>query len=883
MRHTLGNGLTVILEEQHHAPVVAIQVWVEAGSADERSDEAGLAHLHEHMLFKGTARRGLGEIAKQVEARGGEINAWTSFDQTVYHVVLASSFFEDGLDILADAIQNPSFDPAELEREIEVVVEEIRRSEDIPARRLSRALFETAYRRHPYRLQVIGSPESVRSFDRARMLSFFREHYRPEQTVLSIVGDFQMADALARVERLFGERWRPQRDPAMRPPSAREVEPRQFEPRMALKREEVKEAHLTVAFHIPAISSPELPALDLLAIVLGQGEGARLRLGLELSREVASESYAYAYTPKDPGLFVTGATATAEQTAQALEALGFELARLVSKGVAEEELATAKALVEADQLHARETVQGVARQLGFYESSAGGVEQLERYLAAVAAATTEQLARAAKRYLTLENLTLAALLPLEISQSDAALLQALKSGFEAGSASAEAPVSGAPQRAEERPIPAAAPSRAARSMGRGEIESARLSNGVTVLVKREEGLPLFAVRAAYPGGLRNETDENNGINYLLSRLMTRATSSLSAAALAKEVDAMAGSLGGSAGRNSLGLHGEFRALHFDRAMELFAECLLTPSLADEDLGRERELLLQELHARDDNPASATFDLFSRTLFTRHPYRLDPLGSRASVAALDAAKIRALQSTYQDPSELTLTIVGKVEPDAAFARAERLFGGVPGARAAVPAVEQEPPQRQRRVGKRSLEKAQVHLVMGFPGLTLRSPERYSLDLLTSVLSGQGGRLFFELRDRRSLAYSVSAFSVEGIDPGYVGVYIGTSPEKLQEAIAGIEEQLERVTREELGQEELERARRYLLGTHAIGLQKKSARAALIAYDSLYGLGPANYLDYEAHLAEVTGASIKRVARELFSPERLTLAALGPESALCCLGE
>src|SRR5438309_2755118 len=153
----LPNGLTLLVEENHAAPVVAIQVWMRVGSADERADQAGLAHLHEHMLFKGTARRGPGEIARTIEAAGGEINAWTSFDQTVYHVVVASQFTAQGLDVLADAITQAAFDPEELSGEIEVVCEEIKRSQYSPARKLSKELFAAAYERHPYGQPVIGT------------------------------------------------------------------------------------------------------------------------------------------------------------------------------------------------------------------------------------------------------------------------------------------------------------------------------------------------------------------------------------------------------------------------------------------------------------------------------------------------------------------------------------------------------------------------------------------------------------------------------------------------------------------------------------------------------------------------------------------------------
>src|SRR5256886_5507889 len=203
LRHRLPNGLTVLVEENHAAPVAGIQVWVRVGSADELPGEAGLAHLHEHMLFKGTARRGPGEIARNIEGCGGEINAWTSFDQTVYHVVVASQFLAQGLDVLADAITSAAFDPDELRREIEVVCEEIKRSLDSPTRKLSKELFATAFTRHPYGRPVIGSEESVRSFTREGILRFYRRWYRPENAVVIVVGDVQEADAVEQARKLF--------------------------------------------------------------------------------------------------------------------------------------------------------------------------------------------------------------------------------------------------------------------------------------------------------------------------------------------------------------------------------------------------------------------------------------------------------------------------------------------------------------------------------------------------------------------------------------------------------------------------------------------------------------------------------------------------------
>ncbi len=867
MRYQLDNGLTVIFERVPTAPVVALQIWVKAGSADETPEEAGLAHLHEHMLFKGTARRGLGAIAREVEARGGEVNAWTSFDQTVYHVVLASAFFAEGLDILADAVRHSAFDAGELSREIEVVVEEIKRANDLPSRRVSRAMFETAFQRHPYRFPVLGTRESVRSFTREKVLSFFHKHYTPDNMVAVVVGDVDEASARAEVERQLGGDWG-------LPRAALAARPRELEPRAArlwLAQDGVREVHYALAFPAAAVDAPETAALDALAVVLGQGEGSRLNLGLKIERALASETYAYAYTPKDPGLFATGATASPENAKDALAAVARELKRLQLYPLTQDELAVAKAMIEAEAVYGKETVQGVARKLGFYETTTGDCDFERTYYERVGKLTVDEVHEVARRFLARERLTLCCLAPSGSDLSEAALVEVLDAAF------AEAPP---PRPARVHPAPAErAPSRhaaAARAVHSG-IERAVLPSGATVLIKPERSVPLFSARAIFPGGLRYETEANNGISQLYARLTTRSTRTHSAVQLARAIDDLSGSLHASAGRNSIGLRGEFLSKHFERGLRLLSECLAEPSFAAEEMERERALLLQDIHARDDNPAGAAFDLFARTLFTCHPYRLDALGEVASVRALGEADLLALKGAALHPANLTVSIVGDVDVDRAFALCEELFGAAPGPAPRGPDVPAEPDQRGPRRAFKLIDKEQAHLVLGFKGVTVRAPERHALEVLSSVLSGQGGRLFLELRDKRSLAYSVSSFSVEGLDPGYFGVYMGTSAEKVKEALAGIRDELARVAKSPIAPEELERAQRYLVGAHAIGLQRNSARAAIIAYDSAYGLGPDNYARYGAQIHAVTAPEVQDVARRLLEPSRAALAILGPKVA------
>src|SRR3989304_4788456 len=195
-RTVLDNGLTVIAEEDKSAPVVALQIWVRVGSADEKEGEYGLAHVFEHMLFKGTEKRGVGRIASETEAAGGNINAYTSFDTTVYHITLPSRNFDIALDIMSDAIQNSSFDPNELKKELEVVIEEISMGEERPERKLYKTVFDVSYTTHPYRRPVIGTEESVNKFTREQILEFFKKWYIPNNMTLVIAGDVDAEKAV---------------------------------------------------------------------------------------------------------------------------------------------------------------------------------------------------------------------------------------------------------------------------------------------------------------------------------------------------------------------------------------------------------------------------------------------------------------------------------------------------------------------------------------------------------------------------------------------------------------------------------------------------------------------------------------------------------------
>jgi zinc protease len=399
-------------------------------------------------------------------------------------------------------------------------------------------------------------------------------------------------------------------------------------------------------------------------------------------------------------------------------------------------------------------------------------------------------------------------------------------------------------------------------------------NGAQLFVMPRRSVPVVAARAAFLGGTLAEDETHAGIGSFLSATWLRGTSSHSTADFARTAENLAAEVDGFSGRNSLGATLECPVEALEPTLDLFAELLLEPAFDPEEIERERSDTLAAIERQEDRLAQLAYLLFAQTHFRNHPYRLPTIGSAESVRRFDADLLRAHHARLIRGENMAIAISGDVDPDNVAARFSARLGAIPagGFEAPCPPAEEAP--REIREAELRKDRAQAHLVIGFRGLTVADPDRFALEVVVQLLAGQGGRLFLELRDRRSLAYAVSANNTEGIAPGHLTVYIATAPEKLDEARAGMLRELEKLVQEAPSDEELERAKRYLIGNHAIGLQRNAAHAGLISMNACYGLGPDADSAFPEQVAAVGKEEILRVARRLIDLDAYTLAVVRP---------
>jgi zinc protease len=850
-RYTLPNGMVVILAPDHSTPAVSMNIWVNVGACNELDSESGTSHFIEHLLFDGSANLKAGEGAALIEASGGNINAYTDLDNTVITATVASRFVETMIRVVSETALTPLLDPAEVERERQVILEEIRMGLDDPKDRLSELLFEKAFIGHPYGKPVIGTMEKISSYTRDDLYRYYTTHYRPDNMVTVLVGDFDPAAVKPMIRQYLGAA-----APSVGPPDTFAACPINAGPVIAGLTKPVHTASVYVAFNAIPITHDDLFALDVSSFILGTGRDSRLYRAVVDTGLVYSIG-SYSYTPKKAGLFFITATLDEEKIIPAIEAIIREVARLSHEPAAADELAKAVTGTTADFIFNKETYGGRARALGFYETATGTLDFEKHYLKGIKALTTDDIMRASKKYLTPRNVTIVYLVPSSDTKSvsDEEIKAAALAAF------------GAPAVAGGNlPDLVAGPPAGYKAV---------LPNGVRLVIKEDHSLPIISVAAVFDGGVRYETPENNGIGNLTAMMLTRGTTRLTAQALSERIDRIAADVGGFSGRDSLGLRAQFLTAYQDEGWQIVADILRNPSFDTDELDKVKEIVGAAIDRGKDDLVQRTLNLFKKTLYGGYPYALPLLGTKESLASISRSDLVAYYLRAANPERMVISVVGDVDPDEVLERISDLFGDLsasaPTAPEPGPAVR---PISPIRISETEAGKEQAHILYGFLGTDYLSDDYYGMEVLTAVLSGMGGRMFMELRERQGLAYAVEAFSVGGVAPGFFGVYMATAPKNLPAAVGGIKKELLRIGDEGITPDELSRAKNYLIGNFELSLQTNLDTASLMAADELYGLGYDFFRRYPEKIDAVSESDVRHVAETYLDQQNSVLTIITP---------
>ena len=858
-REVLPNGLTLLVQEDRSAPVVAVVTHVKAGFFDEPDRWLGISHVLEHMFFKGTPRRGVGAIARETKSAGGYLNASTSYDHTTYFAVLPASGLAQAVDIQADALRHSLIDEAELARELQVIIQEAKRKLDTPSAVAYETLHEVMFDHHRIRRWRIGHESQLAGFTRADVHGYYASRYVPDRTIVSIVGAVDPAEALALARRTYGD-W-----PAA--PGAVDLspaEPDHLEVRARTLRGDVSQAELSLGWRAMAPLDPDAPALDLAAAVLGAGRGSWLYRELRETGLVTSITAHY-YAPTELGVFGVGAELLPDKVPAALDAIAGAVGRLALLGPSAADLERARTLLRARWARRLESMEGRASALAAAEAL-DGYDFLDREFEALERVTAPEVRAVAARHLQPE--AVAGVLYLPEKEGADLTPDALARAFAVTELRRPEPQSGPPPAppAPQRPSGLTAP-RAAAVRREADVVHTALA-GADLLVRRKAGVPLAHV-GIYVPRLELEPRAQAGLGALTVRSAVRAAGELDAGGLAFAFERLGGTLSPTAMSDWLGFGTTVLAEHLAEAAALLHLVYASPRLDEADVTRERSLMAAEAEQVADDMFRYPFQLAFAEGFGGEGYGLPVGGLPHTLPAITTADVRAWHSRGLRSARPVVIAVGDLEPEQASAALAGVFGGDSARAAAGPLAPLEwvtgaGGEPAARVVPR--DKAQAAVAMVFPGIPRRHPDRAAAQVWAAVASGLGGRLFEALRDRRSLAYTVVASAWLKARAGALVTYIATSPEREEEAREAMLRELARFTEEPVGDAELQQAINYLAGQAEVNRQNGSAVAGEILEAWIAGAGLSELVDPAAAFRAVTAADVLRVARERLAPER-----------------
>jgi zinc protease len=406
---TLPNGLKVILLENPKAPLVTFQVWYRVGSRNEEWGKTGLSHVLEHMMFKGTAKVGPEEFSRIIQENGGNLNAFTSYDNTAYFENLSSDHIQVAIDLESDRMQNLILRQEDFQTERMVVVEERRlRTEDNPQAFLLEQTMATAFQIHPYHWPIIGWMEDLSRLTLEDLKSYYRTYYNPVNAFLVVVGDFKKDELLPKIERAFGSYARglvPNQDKAKDPPQIGE--------RRISVNKEAQLPFLVIGYHVPNLRDPDSYVLEVIATILSAGKSSRFYQSLVREKGlVLSADAEHSLFSRDPGLFFISADLLpGKEVAEVEKALDHEVRRLQKEPVGEKELEKAKNQLEAAFIYGQDSLFYQATLLAQHEICLDDWRAIDSYLPSIRKVSAEDIQRVAKKYLVSDNRTIGILVP----------------------------------------------------------------------------------------------------------------------------------------------------------------------------------------------------------------------------------------------------------------------------------------------------------------------------------------------------------------------------------------------------------------------------------------------------------------------------------------
>ncbi|MBD2313033.1 insulinase family protein [Desertifilum sp. FACHB-1129] len=872
----LNNGLTVLTKEVHKAPVVTVQVWYRVGSRYEPPGFNGISHQLEHMLFKGTTHRPL-QWGRLFNALGSESNAFTSYEHTVYFNTAERSKLQTLLTLEADRMQNTAIAPADLQSEKRVVLSELAGYENRIGYRLSRAMMQAAFPNHPYGQAVGGTKSDIENLTVAQLQNYYQTYYHPNNATLVIVGDIDTASTLRAIQDTFGQIPRGEVPPAPLPPalpSRRSIAP-------VVLQEPGSTEHLQLLYPLPAIresgrnfprerfANRDIPALQVLDYLFSKGRSSRLYQSL-VETGLASEVSGSANHLTHQGWYRLQAILTADRSArEGIEAIDRAIAKLQTQGVTPQELARAKAQLQAQNLLRNRDITRLAMQLGDDQTTAGDYTWSDRYLAAVNQVSAADIQRVAQTYLQPSARTVGFLQPTGLPSTaiESASAYAAPENFNLAT--------GAQWSEVQQYLPPFTPP--AQEPQPTLPQTFTLANGLQVLLIQDSSTPTITLSGYLQAGSQFDPERQAGLARLTAENLMNGTHRQSALTLANRLEDRGARLQFQTNREGVLVEAQALSSDLETLIQTLADVLQHPSFPVEQFERSRQRALQALERDLESPSHLAQRTLQQAIYpVNHPFH--PFPTRDTLQSVEHQDLASFHRTHYRPDTMAIAIVGDTTPQELQRLMVRYFGRWSGEGS--PRQLQFPPVNlpESSIALNSVlpGRKQSIIYMGYKGIGRQDPRYYAALVLNQILGGDtlSSRLGTQVRDRLGLTYGIYSYFQTGLNPGPFVIEMQTAPQDTQSAIATTLTLLDQLQRQGVTLQEVQVAQNAIASRYPVSLKDPDYLAAQVLFNHVYGLPPSELRIFPHKISNVTLEAVNQAAKELLHPGHLVVVTAGP---------
>lgn len=879
----LPNRMLVAAQRIDTAPVVSVQVWVKTGSIYEQEHVgAGLSHFLEHLLSGGsTSTRSEAESNALLGRMGAKTNAATGLDTVRYYIDTTSDHTETAVDLMSDWMLNSLISEAEYNREREVIQREFEHGQGSPGRIFWKLTQQARYAAHPARHPTIGYLDEFLAVTRDGIYDFYKRMYVPNNMLFVVAGDIDPDKVVNQIASLWSD------VPAGKLPDLKlPEEPIVEQPSEMSGFAAINQPKLRLAWPGTSLQEKHDYALDVLAIILGQGESSRLVQSVRDEQQLVTSISAFnlsfdwgrGFFSVDADLMVPQAEegdspkdAVQAAVVRTRQAILKQLQEIRTNGITEAELDRAKRKVLAGAISSTQSAHGFASRLASDVINTGDPDYLDYYAKAIQDMTRGQVIAAAVEVLKPSRMITITLLPAPPDHKNETLKRPDDTvdidTLETKPVNLDNVVlfdrinRVQSQRADEP-----------REVVIEPIQRFVLPNGLRLLVQRSTLVPAVAIQMYSLGGLLSDEAGREGVAAAVADMQMKGTESRTADEIAQQLEDLGASMDTAAGNNTTYVRANCLAEDWKTVLALAADVAIHPSFPEDEWARLQPRRVAQIARLKDSWYQELSQTFRPAFFgEEHPWSQATIGRAEVVESLTVENLRAFHTAHLGASQTVLAVFGDVDPDEVAKTAEQLFRDMP----AEPAVAFDPPlppAPESRTVTTGTPKPMAAVQVGFgPGATRRSPDYPALSVLAKVISDfPSGWLEGELRGSagRGLAYAVWCYQFAGVVPGFFAVGYNTSPTQVDEAMQRTMSVIDRARDTTVDEETLQRAKAAVLVGEFLQKQTNSDRAAEAALNELYGLDlnePERFLEEVQNLTP----EVLQIAARLYLQNPVTV--------------